>query len=334
MASAKPYASLSLDLDNKWSYLKTHGDPGWDSFPSYLSLVVPRVLDILGARNLIITFFIVGQDAELAENRDAIQAIARAGHDIGNHSFDHNPWLHLSSEREIDTELARAEAAIESATGHRPRGFRGPGFVHSETILRVLTRRGYRYDASTFPTFTGPIARAYYFMSAKLDRDERELRSELFGTFREGLRPLKPYRWRHQDGLLIEIPVTTMPITRLPVHVSYILYLSAFSEALALCYFSGALKLCETAGIAPSLLLHPLDFLGYEDAADLCFFPGMRLSRERKLATLTRILDAFSRRFEVITVGQHAERADEIAELAQVKVRSDLIPRRGSIVRG
>jgi hypothetical protein len=60
----------------------------------------------------------------------------------------------------------------------------------------------------------------------------------------------------------------------------------------------------------------------------------MRLSRERKLATLTRILDAFSRRFEVITVGQHAERADEIAELAQVKVRSDLIPRRGSIVRG
>ena len=32
----KPLASLSLDLDNQWSYMKTHGDPGWESLPSYL----------------------------------------------------------------------------------------------------------------------------------------------------------------------------------------------------------------------------------------------------------------------------------------------------------
>lgn len=29
-------ASISLDLDNLWSYLKIHGDDGWRSFPSYL----------------------------------------------------------------------------------------------------------------------------------------------------------------------------------------------------------------------------------------------------------------------------------------------------------
>ncbi len=34
--TARPLLSLSLDLDNKWSYLKTHGDAGWDAFPSYL----------------------------------------------------------------------------------------------------------------------------------------------------------------------------------------------------------------------------------------------------------------------------------------------------------
>ena len=43
----KPKASLSLDLDNKWSYMKTHGDPGWDAFPSYLPIVVPRTLKLL-----------------------------------------------------------------------------------------------------------------------------------------------------------------------------------------------------------------------------------------------------------------------------------------------
>ena len=38
----RPIASLSLDLDNKWSYMKTHGDQGWEAFPSYLDAVVPR----------------------------------------------------------------------------------------------------------------------------------------------------------------------------------------------------------------------------------------------------------------------------------------------------
>ncbi len=26
-------SSISLDLDNKWSYMKTHGDPGWEYVP-------------------------------------------------------------------------------------------------------------------------------------------------------------------------------------------------------------------------------------------------------------------------------------------------------------
>ena len=43
-----PIASLSLDLDNKWSYLKTHGDPGWEGFPSYFDTVVPRFLSSCG----------------------------------------------------------------------------------------------------------------------------------------------------------------------------------------------------------------------------------------------------------------------------------------------
>jgi hypothetical protein len=30
VTNGKPLASLSLDLDNLWSYMKTHGDPGWE----------------------------------------------------------------------------------------------------------------------------------------------------------------------------------------------------------------------------------------------------------------------------------------------------------------
>jgi peptidoglycan/xylan/chitin deacetylase (PgdA/CDA1 family) len=155
-----PYASLSLDLDNQWSYMKTHGDAGWQSYPSYLDAVVPRILEFLAARRLTITFFIVGQDAALPKNRAALAAIAAAGHEIGNHSFRHEPWLHLYSPAELDDELLRAEQAIEAATGVRTRGFRGPGFSLSEGTLETLCRRGYDYDATIFPNVLNPLARA------------------------------------------------------------------------------------------------------------------------------------------------------------------------------
>jgi peptidoglycan/xylan/chitin deacetylase (PgdA/CDA1 family) len=85
-------ASLSLDLDNKWSYMKTHGDAAWQGFPSYLPLLVPRVLDILDTLGLQITFFIVGQDAALPENAEVLSEISRRGHEIANHSHHHEPW--------------------------------------------------------------------------------------------------------------------------------------------------------------------------------------------------------------------------------------------------
>ncbi len=306
----KPIASLSLDLDNEWSYLKTHGDAGWEAMPSYLDVVVPRVLEILQRRGLRITFFVVGQDAALEKNARALRMIADAGHEIGNHSHRHEPWLHLYSEEELERELAESEAAIEAATGVRPDAFRGPGFSVSETTLRVLHRRGYRYDASTFPTFLGPLARAYYFMTSKLDPEEKRKRAKLFGSVRDGLRPLKPYRWKLAEGELLEIPVTTLPILRVPIHLSYVLYLGTFSPWLARTYFSAALRLCRLTGVEPSILLHPLDFLSGSDVPSLKFFPAMGLDVTKKLERTAHCLDRLQVLFDVRSLGEHAAAAD------------------------
>jgi peptidoglycan/xylan/chitin deacetylase (PgdA/CDA1 family) len=308
ISPVNPPASLSLDLDNLWSYLKIHGDPGWEAFPSYLDVVVPRVLGFLAERGLRITFFVVGQDAARPENGEALAALAAAGHEIGNHSFRHESWLHLYSEAELEEELTRAEEAIERATGRRPAGFRGPGFSLSAATLAVLDRRGYGYDASTLPTFLGPLARAYYFRSAGLTREQRKQRSALFGTFSEGLRPIRPYRWRVGEGRLVEIPVTTMPLFRTPIHLSYVLYLDLVSPALGRLYFNTALRLCRLAGVQPSILLHPLDFLGCDDTDALSFFPAMRRPSAWKLARVSEHLAALAKRFEVVPMGEHAER--------------------------
>lgn len=315
----KPTASLSLDLDNKWSYMKTHGDAGWETFPSYLDVVVPRTLQFLKERNLTITYFIVGQDAALEKNTEALMSISAAGHEIGNHSFHHEPWLHLYSESEIEQELARAEAEIERATGQRPVGFRGPGFSLSEQTLRVLARRGYAYDATTFPTFLGPLARAYYLMTAKMEAEEKRKRRALFGKFSDGFQSLKPYLWRVDDATLLEIPVTTMPIFKAPAHVSYLLYLSSFSTTLALGYFRTFIELCRWTKTEPSLLLHPLDFLGVDDTSDLSFFPAMRLASEKKLHVVSEALKLMTKYYTVVSMREHARAITEARTLSLVE---------------
>ena len=62
-------ASLSLDLDNAWSYLKTRGDESWRDYPSYLDLVVPIALDLFDELDQPITFFVVGIDADTLDER-------------------------------------------------------------------------------------------------------------------------------------------------------------------------------------------------------------------------------------------------------------------------
>ena len=312
----KPICSLSLDLDNQWSYMKTHGDAGWETFPTYLDVVIPRFLDVMEGLGVKMTVFIVGQDAALERNREALRQIPAAGHEVGNHSFNHEPWLHLYSEAELREEIQKAEDVIESATGRRPKTWRGPGFSFSRTVLEVLSERGYVCDASTFPTFLGPLARAYYFMKSGLGSEDRETRDRLFGKLNEGFRPLKPYFWELGEGHrpLLEIPVTTMPILKAPFHLSYLLYLATFSPAVAKAYFWKAITLCRVMGVEPSFLLHPLDFLGADDVPELAFFPAMNRGGSWKVDQAKIFRGMLSDRFEIVTMEGHAEIASEITE--------------------
>ncbi len=305
---AKPTASLSLDLDNHWSYLKTHGDASWQAYPSYLNTLAPVVCDLLAAHGFHITVFVVGEDAVREENRAALRAFAEAGHEFGNHSFVHEPWMSGYDAERVREELLRTDEAVRAATEKAPVGFRGPGFCYSPTLLKVVHELGYSFDASLLPSFVGPMARLYYLARARLDTTEREKRSNLFGRFSDGFAPLRPFAWDLAESSLLEIPVTTIPVVRAPFHLSYLIWLSRFSTGLAAAYFRVALGMCRLFRVEPSILLHPLDFLGCEDAPDLAFFPGMDLPRQAKLDFSGRMFSELARRFDVVPMSEHARR--------------------------
>jgi len=293
-------ASVSLDLDNLWAYLKTHGDPEWERRPSFLATAVPRLLDVFGEQRLTTTVFVVGADAERDDGAQAVSDITAAGHEVANHSWGHEPWLHRYSPADLEAELVRAEDAIVAAGAPRPVGFRGPGYSVTPALLEILAARGYRYDASTLPTWIGPLARAYH------NRTARDGAEDLFGGFGKVFAPNTPYRW--QGTGLVELPVTTMPLLRVPIHGAYLLQLHQISPRLARGYFRAALRLCLLTGTSPSLLLHPTDVLSGAEAPGMEFFPGMAVPGAQKAALLGWVLSALRRHFDVVGTGAHVAR--------------------------
>lgn len=313
---ARLTASVSLDLDNLWTYQKTRGDADWARLDSYLPVVVPRLVELFGEVGVRATVFVVGQDADRDRGEGLLAAIPAAGHEVGNHSYSHEPWLHRYDEARLIDELDRTESALLAATGVVPTGFRGPGYSLSEALLRQLARRGYAYDASTLPTWIGPLARAYYFRSADISDADRRERTALFGSARDGLRPLRPYHFDlGADGTLLEMPVTTAPLARVPFHLSYVLHLHGVAPRLAAAWFDAATRLCRRTGLGPSVLLHPLDLLGPDDAPGLAFFPGMGLPAAAKLAVVRRSLRLLADRFDLVGVGEHARRLAAVGGL-------------------
>ncbi|MGN6754278.1 MAG: polysaccharide deacetylase family protein [Intrasporangium sp.] len=96
-----------------------------------------EVLRVCGDHGARITVFAVG--TWLTGHPDLGRAIVAAGHDLGNHTWSHQPMLTLdrpAAESEI-RDGARAVAAIK---GSNPLLFRPSGTQHSTALLRAAAR--------------------------------------------------------------------------------------------------------------------------------------------------------------------------------------------------
>ncbi|MFJ6897470.1 polysaccharide deacetylase family protein [Streptomyces hokutonensis] len=94
-----------------------------------------------------VTFFTVGQN--VAAHPELVRAEAKAGHEVGNHSWNHPDLTRLTT-AQIRLQLERTSAAIKAATGKPPTLFRPPyGAINAQvkaatTMSPVLRTRGHR----------------------------------------------------------------------------------------------------------------------------------------------------------------------------------------------
>ena len=83
----------------------------------------PRLLDILRARNIKATFYVIGRNVDLYPQ--IVRRCVAEGHEIGNHSYTHR-LLSKLSDSEIREDLARCRDAVGRAAGIQPRTLRPP----------------------------------------------------------------------------------------------------------------------------------------------------------------------------------------------------------------
>jgi hypothetical protein len=134
----------------------------------------------------------------------------------------------------------------------------------------------------------------------------------LFGSFKEGFYSLKPYHWDlGNNKSLLEIPVTTMPVFKIPFHQSYLLYISNVSTGLMKLYLRFSIMMCKLTKTSPSYLLHPLDLMGKDHVPSLAFFPGMNIASERKIKIFETAISMLKESFELMPMGEFAKTLEE-----------------------
>jgi peptidoglycan/xylan/chitin deacetylase (PgdA/CDA1 family) len=101
----------------------------------------PAVLELLANAQARATFFLVGEQVERWPSLAA--EIAAAGHEVALHGYRHTLLLRRTP-RALASDLERAAALIERASGRAPRCYRPPYGIFSPTGLALVRRRGWQ----------------------------------------------------------------------------------------------------------------------------------------------------------------------------------------------
>jgi len=129
-----PIAFNSVHVDGPYIALTFDDGPN--------ATLTPKLLDLLAARHLKATFFVVGQNA--ADHPEVLKRAVREGHEIGNHSWSH-PNLGKMSDEAVRRELQKTEDAIVAAIGRKPTLMRPPyGSITARQKKWIHEEFGYR----------------------------------------------------------------------------------------------------------------------------------------------------------------------------------------------
>lgn len=99
-----------------------------------------KILNILKKNGVHVTFFMTGGWIEKYPND--VKAIAKGGHELGNHSENHKQMSKLSAE-ECKEEIMKPHDKVKELTGTEMRVFRPPYGDYNDTLIETLENCNY-----------------------------------------------------------------------------------------------------------------------------------------------------------------------------------------------
>ncbi len=171
-----------LTLDLERDYGLFNTYQSFENIDLFLALVKKYELKI--------TVFLVGNLIE--QRKDIIKCFKGVPVEFALHSFSHN--VKNKSPDFKKQEVIKAKKAYFDYFKKQPCGYRAPQGAITQAEIEELLKTGFKYDCSIFPCW----------------------RPGLFNNLKM---PTKPFKF--SNGLL-EIPLSVLPLIRLPISLSYI----------------------------------------------------------------------------------------------------------------
>lgn len=296
--------SVGVDVDSLCHYYRIHGLDEAAATNAAYTLGVPRFTQLFEALDLPATFYCVAEDLDREDNRERVRALAAAGYEIGNHTWQHRYDLSRLPAAERRAEVAEGRARLEAAAEAPVVGFRSPGYTTNAALQQDVRDTGHLYDSSAFPCPPYYLAKATVMGLMRL-RGRRS--RSILDHPRVLLAPGQPYRaaldqpyrageaglWQFPISVFAGLPLIGTAFTALGPHLS------------------GALvRAARAASRHLTLEFHALDLLALsEDDLDpaLAIQPDLRASLAHKRASFEAALRA----------AQRGARAVRLCDLAQ-----------------
>lgn len=312
-------AAVSSDIDTLASIYGGFDlrRPGGYSYAEF-RMGLENFCTFLGEFGIKATMFMVGQDFRQPNNLSTIRGVLADGHEIANHTLSHAQGFRLLSPAEKEAEIAGMEEVCEAVTGRRPVGFRSPGWNIGDDAGEILRRRGYLYDSSVFPSSMNPLLKYLHWRStSRRSGGDRSTLGHLWYMFA----PSHPYRTalerlsrRGRDGIM-ELPVTVVPILRLP-------FFATFTLATGYELFRASYRALRALDIPIQYQFHLSDFVDYGHP-DLggqvpsrkgVYVPqALRTPLAEKLALFRRVIELIAGDYDFLTLEEWA--TEEAARL-------------------
>lgn len=103
---------------------------------------VDEIISVLKKHHCSATFFVLGTWAE--KYPDAVKKLHSAGHEIGNHSYNHTYYTTLTHD-EMLADIKKCNTAIKKACADEPFLFRAPSGDYNNSVITAVKDSGMEY---------------------------------------------------------------------------------------------------------------------------------------------------------------------------------------------